>query len=510
MGMTGVDAEQHDNSMLKLIQKDRGIRGLPFLLFLVPLISTFFYGVVGGDKFILLSPLAIIGYFFMAVWMVLSSFAKRPASCAPPSFYLFLIFIAYGVGIGTVSIIPYEAKIRMLLIGLFAGSYFVWGNGLWCFQKQKLYLGVLLSFVLLISLYGLVVHFKCEDQILWSTRYVPCKGRLASTYICPNHFAHLLQMLLPFCFVILFIPKSGMFLRILAGYCMVVYVPTMYLTESRAGMLGSMAALGVTSLLLALRKSKKLFLLLLVVVPVAATLLLVGAWNYSEMFKRRMTPVVEFLADAKAEGFANTTTMDFRPLTWLDSLEMVKAKPVTGFGPGSYRYTFPEFRNRFKGVRIVSGHPHNEYLEIATEYGLIGFGLFAVAWCYGLIRLLIFSLKTEQQHHAFLAMAFLGTAAGSMLHSFFDFQLHVFQNALVFCLLGAIAFGPLCGQRQEALLRAGGSFRSRIVRVAQIGGAVFAIVGLLISLPVFTSSFMCSVADRLAERKKVEQATRYY
>ena len=129
---------------------------------------------------------------------------------------------------------------------------------------------------------------------------------------------------------------------------------------------------------------------------------------------------------------------------------MVKEKPVAGFGPGSYRYTFPEHRNRYKGARVVTGHPHNEYLEVMSEYGLVGFGLLAVAWGYGLIRLLVFALKTPNSHHAFMAIAFMGTAAGTLLHSFFDFQMHVFQNTLIFALLAAIAAGPLCGRRQES------------------------------------------------------------
>jgi tetratricopeptide (TPR) repeat protein len=273
-------------------------------------------------------------------------------------------------------------------------------------------------------------------------------------------------------------------------------------------MLGSIAAVGITTCLLALRKSKKLFLLLVVLVPLCSTMLLVGAWNYSEMFKRRMTPMVDFLVEAKAEGFANTKTRDFRPLTWLDSIDMVKEKPATGFGPASYRYAFPEHRKRCGAVRVVTGHPHNEYLEIASEYGLIGFGLFALAWCYGLIRLLVFSLKTKNQHHAFMAMAFLGTAAGTLLHSFFDFQMHVFQNALVFSLLAAIAAGPICGRRQEAILKQSGKGLWR--RGMYVVLAVVAVAGLLLSLQAFSSSFLRAAADRLAEARQPEKAKEYY
>ena len=64
------------------------------------------------------------------------------------------------------------------------------------------------------------------------------------------------------------------------------------------------------------------------------------------MFQRRMKPVVEFVAELKTEGFNNAKINDFRPLTWLDTIDMVKEQPATGFGPGSYRYLYPE-RNNF-------------------------------------------------------------------------------------------------------------------------------------------------------------------
>ncbi|MCK4563439.1 MAG: O-antigen ligase family protein [Verrucomicrobia bacterium] len=480
------------------------------ILVAIAFVAILFYGVVGEDKFLLLSPLAILGYACLVLWMAMAAFSRRSASVAPPGFFLFLLFIIYGAALGTVSIIPYEAKIRMLGIGLFVGAYYLWGNSFALFRRSRAVLGWVMLFALLGCFYGLINFFKQPEMVLWIERYAPYAGRLASTYICPNHFAHLLQMLLPFCLVLMLIPKAGLFLRILSGYSFLMFLPALFLTESRAGWLGSMAAVGVTVCLLALRKSRKLFLLLVILVPLCLTLLLFGGWRYSETFQRRMQPVVTFL-EGQADSGVGSEARDFRPQTWMDTMDMVKEKPATGFGPASYRYTFPEHRKRCGAVRVVTGHPHNEYLEIASEYGLIGFGLFALAWCYGLVRLLVFSLKTQNQHHAFMAMAFLGTAAGTMLHSFFDFQMHVFQNALVFSLLAAIAAGPLCGRRQEALLKGNGhGFWPKLLRPARLALAVVAIAGLLLSLQAFSSAFIRAAADRLAEARQPEKAKRYY
>ena len=480
------------------------------ILMAIALVAAFLYGVAGADKFLLLSPLVVLGYATLSIWLLKTAFSRQSLSVAPPSFFLFLLFVGYGFAMALTSTIPFEAKLRMLIVGLVVGAYYLWGNSLVLFRRSRTALGWLILFALLTSLYGLVNHFKNPDEVLWVERYYKYAGRLASTYICPNHFAHLLQMLLPFCLVLVFISQAGVFLRILAGYSFVMFLPTLFLTESRAGWLGSIVAVGTTVCLLALRRSKKLFILLVVLIPLGSFLLLLGGWTYSETFQRRMKPVVSFI-EGQAEEGVGSEAKDFRPQTWMDTIDMIKEKPATGFGPGSYRYLFPEHRKRYRGVRVVTGHPHNEYLEITAEYGLIGLGLFALAWCYGLIRILIFSLKTQNEHHAFMAMAFLGTAAGTMLHSFFDFEMHVFQNALVFSLLAAIAVGPMCGRRQETLLKKGeeGSkgWGLRLVRVAL---AVVAVAGLLFSLQTFSSAFFRAEADRLAEGQKPELAKRYY
>ncbi len=479
------------------------------LLVAIPLLCALFYGVAGKDKFLLLSPLVIVGYLCLTMALISMVFTKRMVACSPPAFIPLLLFLGWGTYLTTACNIPYEATVRVLMVGLVIGAYFVWGNSFTLFRKNRMMLSTLLMFALLLSFYGLVNLFKQPEMVLWSERwtdqYIKVGGwinspRLASTYICPNHFAHLLHMLLPFCLVLIFIPQAGIFLRVLACYCFVVFIPTIYYTQSRAGMLGAIMALGVTVLLLTLRKSKKLFLLLLVLVPLCSAILLAGAWKYSAIFRFRMEPVVEFVSEMCAEGFANTSTTDFRPLTWLDTIDMIKDRPIRGSGPGTYWYTYPEYRQRWGGTRVVSGHPHNEFLEVAAEYGLVGCGLLTFAWVYALVRLLIFSQKTPNEHHAFMTMAFFGTAAGTLLHSFFDFQMHEFQNALVFGLLAGIAVGPICGRRQEQQLKASGKgWPIMLRRIALSLVALVAMAGLSFSVQTFSSAFIRALADKAVQ-----------
>lgn len=494
------------------------------LLFILTIASFLFYGVVGPDKTGLLAPVISLTYGLVAVSLLKRALAARQSgpgrtAVGPPAGALLTVFVLYGVALIPSATVPFEATSKMLFVGAVVGAYLVWGRDLTAFKDNRVLLGALLFVVMLTALYGLIAHFKCPDQVLWAERYAIYKGRLASTYICPNHFAHLLQMLLPFCLALLFIPQTGIYLKLLAAYSFLVFLPPLYLSESRAGWLGSIAAVGTTICLMALRRSKKLFLAVVVLVPLCSILLLFAGWRYSETFQRRMAPVVEFLEGQADEGIGSESR-DFRPQTWMDTIDMIKEKPLIGFGPGNYRYTFEEHRNRFKGTRIVTGHPHNEYLEIMADYGIVGFVLFAVAWVYGLVRILRFSLKTEETRHAFLGLAFLGTAAGTMVHSFFDFEMHVFPNAMVFALLAALSTGPLFaarrtrGAKQQAPDAAAPATNGRWTAMVRRTGAwllalSFALAALL-CIRTMSSSFLRLLGDEASSVRNRDKAEEMY
>ena len=494
---------------------ERGAQGagiVAWMLLLTTLATAFFYGVVGKDKFPLLAPALLTIWALLAFGMTRDAIFRRSIFVAPPGFWPFLIFLAYGAVAGGSAALAFDAKFRLLSLGAVVGCYFWWSRSFALFRTSRLVLGVVIFFALCASFYGLVNFFRQPGQVLWTERYAPYVGRLASVYICPNHFAHFLQMLLPFCLLLVFVPAAGLFLRILSGYAFVSFLPVLFLTESRAGWLGSIAAVGAAVCLAALRRSGKLFLLLVVSVPLLSGGLLFGAWHGSETFRRRMEPVVEFFSEIGEKGFDNAEISDFRPQTWLDTIDMIKDKPLFGHGPGSYRYRYPEFRKRYRGVRVVTGHPHNEYLELMAEYGLVGFGLFALAWGWGLIRLLIFALKTPNAHHAAMAIAFLGTAAGTMVHSFVDFEMHVFPNAMTFALLAGVAFGPLCARRRERLEERASPGRRRLLSLLRSALALGIVAGTILAVRPLASAFSGAWGDRLiaggAEERGLESLNR--
>ncbi len=210
-----------------------------------------------------------------------------------------------------------------------------------------------------------------------------------------------------------------------------------------------MTALGITVLLMILRKSRRAFYIASLIVPLLGAAAIGGLWEGSSMFRTRMQPVVKFFESHLQENAVAEEFKDFRPQTWLDTIDMIKQRPVFGFGPGNYGQVFPEYRHRFKGVRIDTVHAHNKYLELTSEYGLTGavLILFAlISLCVKMIHLILTSPRT---YHALPAAALLGAIAGSAVHGFFDFEMRIFPNAMMLALLAGCAVAPLLQFQRE-------------------------------------------------------------
>jgi O-antigen ligase len=421
------------------------------------------FGIVGKDKAWLMSPLLLIQHVFIIKYTLGKTIAAIKGKSAGIVLHYDLLFwvcfLFYAVGLLFLSPIYFESKLELCFVGNVIGSFIIWRNECTTFRDNGKYLFALIGLVLLCALYGWVIHYRSPDSILWGQRFTDhYDGRLASTYICPNHFAHLLQMVLPFAIMVLFLPQVSVGGKVICGYAVVMCLPPLFLTESRAGWLGTIMALGMLMLLNAFHKSKKLFALTLLIVPLFSGLFLVGSWHFSDTFQRRMMPVVEFLQGQASEGIGSASP-DFRPQTWRDTLTMIEEKPWFGHGPGAYRYSYPPYRETFKGKRIVTGHPHNEYLELAADYGWIGFGLFAAAWMATLVKLIQSAHRAQEARHRYMGYAAIAMISGTMVHSFFDFQMHILPNAMICAFLAAIALGPL--ERREKSRR-GYVFRSKM------------------------------------------------
>lgn len=178
---------------------------------------------------------------------------------------------------------------------------------------------------------------------------------------------------------------------------------------------------------------------LAVVVQIVAAALLLLSRSKARSLALRVAPIV-LLASVVAGTFwvDNSNTLDgaSRNDIWRATLKMFAANPVLGVGLGGYWIGITAYHDA--SGRMVPQEAHNDYLELLSSGGVIGFAI-GVWFAVAVIRIVRKNLFADR---GFPRAARLGAVlglAGVAAHSLVDFGLHIIVNAVVFVTLIMIA-----------------------------------------------------------------------
>jgi O-antigen ligase len=385
-------------------------------------------------------------------------FPRTPGWWIPPGFWVWLALTAYVIFQVPWALVPCTARWEALRWTCLLAAAFAWTQMGGRAHRWKWLLGILFLAVTFVSLYALVQHVNHSGRVLWTDRPEQYGLRASGTYRCPNHFADMLAMLFPLALVLIFLPEAGFPLRLMAVYFSVVSAPALYWTQSRSGWLGAAGGVGVALLLLAWRKSRAGLLAALVALPLLAGAFGWVAWQTLPAVRDRFGAV---LADPEEAG-------GIRMAMWRDAPEMFRNRPAFGFGGGSFVWAYPPHQRHVEN-HLTWDYLHNEYIQMALEYGAAGLGLALIgllATTWGIVRGV---LRARSREGAVLLAGAGGALGGGLIHACFDFNFHIFPNPHALVWIGGIAWGvwavheqgdgPVNGRRR--------SFR----RVASVLGA---------------------------------------
>ena len=251
-------------------------------------------------------------------------------------------------------------------------------------------------------------------------------------YVNPNHFAGLMEMLIPA--AILYIVerhrRSSVAALVSLAVIATVAVAASLLSGSRGGLL---ALLGETAIVVALlgwraRTAEKRSL----AKPVAATILaavLLFFWVDSGRASKHLA----LIFNIESPDWVDSS----RKSVAFDSLRMWRDHLVLGVGLGNFETAYPAYQSLPTDLWI--DYAHDDYLEAAAETGLVGTVLILSALA------LFFRLAFRDLRHRLRfedGWIRLGAAIGCcglLLHSFFDFNLHIPANAAWFATLAGLA-----------------------------------------------------------------------
>lgn len=127
--------------------------------------------------------------------------------------------------------------------------------------------------------------------------------------------------------------------------------------------------------------------------------------------------IITFSVDGVTRRMKSIFDLDqnsYRLMQYQTAIEMIKDKPIFGFGLGHYPLVFPDYKP--DDVDRIHLHVHNIYLHWIVETGLVSFTIFIVMVYRLFIHKKIYAVKKEKWFN----VAMLGIVAGFAIHNLFD------------------------------------------------------------------------------------------
>jgi O-antigen ligase len=280
-----------------------------------------------------------------------------------------------------------------------------------------------------VALFALVQGAASNGRIYW-LRTTSTGGWIYGPYVNHNHYAALMEMLVPIPLVFVLTSFASGNRKLLAGIAAALMASTIFLSGSRGGMIS--LVIEIALLFVAIQaKDKRPRTVWIALLTLAASVAVVY-WLEGRDFIQRL---ISIHSETQAEISGGTRFSIVR-----DGLHMFVRHPISGWGLGTFPVVYPQFRSFYTNFFI--NQAHNDYLQLLIETGLLGF--LAAAWF--LVRLYRETWKKIEDWtsnvNSAVALAALIACTGIVAHSLVDFNLQIPANAALFYVLAAIAAAP--------------------------------------------------------------------
>ncbi|HEV2426208.1 MAG TPA: O-antigen ligase family protein [Terriglobia bacterium] len=289
-------------------------------------------------------------------------------------------------------------------------------------------------FAFVLALFALIQFLSDPTRIYWliTPRW---PGWIFGPYVNHNHYAGLMEMLIPVSCAYVWTRRQTRPARLLASIAVLIPAASVLMSGSRGGCL----ALGVETCLLvgillhSAAGNQRLKLALYAVLGVAGV-----ALTFLWMDTTSVTGRLAMMFEPSSYHEAGWTS---RRVVALDSLRILRDHPGLGTGLGSFEVAYPRYQS-FPGDETWD-HAHNDFVEALAETGLAG-GLLIAAALILFLRLAFTDLRERLRNPiAWLQIGAAVGCCGLLVHSLFDFNLHIPANAAWFAVWAAWgACGP--------------------------------------------------------------------
>src|SRR5690349_9754765 len=326
----------------------------------------------------------------------------------------------------TISADPYQTRffaLQLLALTTFLALLYRYAN---TERRVRMLVYTVLAIAVVSAVFGILRQTTQQQTGFILPLLRPKQGY--AQFINKNHFAYLMEM------------AFGLGLGIILGGGVkrdrvMIYVAllipiwtALVLANSRGGVLAMITQIVIAALLFTRAQSVALRAVLLVVLLVGIVFgtLWVGGDRLASNFEGASS---EFTSDTLRQGAS-------RNEIWRATLKMFAAHPILGVGLGGYWIGITAYHDA-SGL-MTPQEAHNDYLELLSSGGVIGFAL-GVWFIVAVVRRARQNLIEDVGYMRAVRLGAILGIVGIAAHSLVDFGLHIMVNAVVFLTFIALA-----------------------------------------------------------------------
>lgn len=434
---------------------------LIFLLGFVLIFTPLSFGTVNEPSFYI-AHISILGLVLVSILKM--AFIRKFKLIKSFTLVPLFLFVGYTAVRYFFSDNPYYSRMEFLKIIDYSLIYLVIVNN---FQRKKYFYSLIFLTILIglfLSSLGIIQYFKEANKVYGiglanEIVAVPSDGhqihdaqsyfgivtkpkpeqygfRASGTFVCPNHLAGYLEMIIPLALAMSMLTRFVFGFRMLIGYSSLLIIAGWVLTFSRGGWIAGIVMLITFIILSYLRgeaRSENRWILPMVIIIIA--LISIGIF---------VKPIQKRLLEISPTGDASSAS---RLKIWSDTIPMIKNKLFFGYGPGGYEWHFPRYKSHSINRKVT--YTHNDYLNALADYGVFG----TLIILFFIVLLFMKSRKIpeffEHPDTQALMVGCLSAVVVVLFHAFFDFNNHIYSNALLFVVICGIYISVVSNVENE-------------------------------------------------------------
>ncbi len=361
----------------------------------------------------------------LLLWGLLGVFQKRVDVRWNPLLWPLLGLTGFGLVqyLARLSVYPYLTKIELLKLAAYLMLFFLAGQAFRTAEQWRALVWFLLVLGFVVAVFGIIQHYTFNGKLYW-VRELRYGGGPFGPYVNRNHFAGLMELIVPLGLGMLVLRGARRDQLPLVALFTILPIGALFLTASRGGIMTFLVQLGLLGMLALARTVWRRQLAV-----ITGVLILAGAFVAWLGVGRALERFAEFRSQEVSEAR--------RLVIIKDSWRIFLDHPLMGTGLGTLESVYPRYESSYDGK--VVNHTHNDYVEALADTGVIG-GLCCLAFLVGLFYLVRTNLDSEQG--LFIRAVHIGAlvaCVGLLVHSLVDFNLHIPSNALLFLLQASLA-----------------------------------------------------------------------